>query len=660
MSEENYLLIGDLSHIKNKIGSQPSEYKKFIELCKSYERIKLNNKSESQPAFAILNLTLLALITDDRRWIEESKRWLFFSVKLLDKSSEDNTPLLFSISLSFNWLNKYLQFEEKNQITLILLNKNRSIFNHILKRQTGDWPGQYWYYKNWLNYTAFITTAYVLQTYNVNESKVWIELAKKNFKNVITLLPDDGSSYEGISKWQVGVLWLLIYADIIKKEENIDLFKESEYLKNTFFYRLYLCSPVFDQFYNFGNCDRKRGGHSAAIYYKLASEFEIKEAQWMGNHITKSDSYKESEILHETFLELLWLNPDINKKPPTSLKKSRFFPDLGLLSCRSSWSPNSFAFAVKASAPGGNKQWRESIKLQELEGFSRRNLKNQHTDDGSIILWKGLNNYVIDDGLNNDKSTSNHNMILFDGKGYGWDGMNGEYLDTKIHQQPEIVSAIKKGELIYLVMDLSKMYDEKLEVKKLKRHFFYCGKKSLLVLDEAHSTNTETISWQIHTEDHLEKVNNQYKTKDGNFIFTPLLQEHLVTSRSTKVIESEYRQRMENLTLHTRNNGDTTYFLKHFDTDSDAGVVEFEEIMNDDWIGISIKRPTTIDTIMFSKNPERNEVSSLPYIDGSSDASFIYLQELNGELYDSFFIGDTLNLSGNDIENSLVENLMSK
>lgn len=660
MAVEQYLFIGDLKNVKDKIQKHKTIFTRLLELCKTYERVVLSSDTDTSPGFAVVNLALLTLLNGERRWLEESKRWIFHAVNQPDWDESDEAELLFGIGLALSWLDKLLLDEEKEQISIKLLSQCRSVFSFINTHQKESWPGQYWFHHNWMNYTGFVTAAYALKKYSPAESKEWTERTKENFKTLLPLLPDDGSNYEGITKWKEGILWLLMYAHLVRDEEGLDLFKDSSYLKNTFYYRLYQCSPVFEQHYNFGNCHDKRGSHSIAVYYKLASEYGIKEAQWMGDNILRNFLYREHKILPEAFLELLWFNPGIDKKAPTNLPKSRFFPDQGLLSCRSSWAPDAFAFAVKAGAPGGNRQWDTSWKMQGEEGFSRRNLSNQHADDGSIILWKGLNNYVVDEGFNREISASNHNMILFDGKGYIGDGKKDVYLNTKYHQKPEILTAIKKNELIYMVMDLSPMYDQQLQVEKLKRHFFYCGKNSLLIFDEVKSSNTETISWQIHTEDFLKKSGNQYKTDDGDFILTPLLRANLVSSRETKVINSTptHRSKMENLTLHTTNTGDTTYFLKHIDTGCPYDKVEFEELMDENWVGVSITRGTMIDTIFLAKNPENGVRKSFPGIEGESDASFVYLIEKDGELENSMYLGDYLNLSGIEIDNNKVDNMV--
>ena len=78
------------------------------------------------------------------------------------------------------------------------------------------------------------------------------------------------------------------------------------------------------------------------------------EAQWMGEHVLNNLLYKEAfesnvrpGILPEAFLEMLWYNPDIKKRNPKNMPLNRFFPDLGLLSCRSDWGPKAFCFLGK-------------------------------------------------------------------------------------------------------------------------------------------------------------------------------------------------------------------------------------------------------------------------------------------------------------------------
>lgn len=593
MRKKQYLFIEDLDQLKLKIESNNNLYKRLVEQCKRYEGVILTEKhpkgSSSFMGMAAANLSLLALLSGEKRWIKESKRWI---TTILSYKNWGHTHLiypditsswvLFGLSLSYSWLSGYMTKEEKDYYKKRLLLQGIRKWDYQTRHTKDGWPTKYWQHHNWLNFTGLATVAYALEDDYPEKTAIWKNGAKQNFKKILSLMPDDGSYYEGVSYWRYGIIWLLQYAHLIKTHEDIDLFKKSNFLKNTFFYRLYQCSPVFEQNYNFGDCYDTRSGHSSAVYFKLASEYKIPEAQWMGDNVLNNLLYKEAYdssikpgILPEAFLELLWYDPIMPKKAPKNLPKTRFFPDLGLLSCRSNWTPEAFSFSVKAGYPGGKKQWLKSWEMEKEEGFTRRSLCHQHSDDGSFILWKGTNNYIIDDGYNREVKAADHNMILFDGRGYHDENRHDIFKNSQEHQYSKIDLYIKKDDLVYIIIDLKNTYDETIGIKYLRRHFFYSGTEDLIIFDEVESSNCKTITWQIHLEDHLIADHHRYRTSDGDFILTPLVNRKLIATRESKVInsvinlqdpEQQTRRKMERLAFDMENKNERIFFLHHIQT----------------------------------------------------------------------------------------------
>ncbi len=685
MAENNYLFIEDLDLLKEKIKNNPHLYIRLVEQCKRYEDVILTEKhpkgSSSFIGMAAANLSLLTLLSEEKRWKDEAKRWIFTALSYenwghtnLVYSDINSSWVLFGLSLSYSWMDNFLSDNEKEIFRKRLLLQGTRKWNYKEKHTKIGWPVRYWQNHNWLNFTGLATVAYALKSEYPEECNMWLEGAAENFKKIFSLMPDDGSDYEGVVYWRYGIIWLIQYAELIKTQESIDLFKKSNFLKNTFYYRLYQCSPVFEKNYNFGDCHDTRSGHSSAVYFKLASEYKIHEAQWMGENVLNNLLYREAMeskvtpgILPEAFLEMLWFDPTVKKKNPTSMYKSKFFPDLGLLSCRSSWSPDAFAFSVKAGCPGGKKQWEKSWELQEKEGFTRRSLCHQHGDDGSFILWKGSNNYVVDEGYNREVKAADHNMVLFDGKGYKNEGRHDIFKKASKDQQAKMEVCLKQREIIYSVANLENVYDKQLGVVYFKRHFFYTGGNDLVIFDEFLSETSKEISWQMHTEDHLIAKHGQFMTKDMDFIFTPLVKNGHSISRESKVIsavlnkqepDKKTRRKMENISFNIDNRRCKTRFLNIIQTGPTAKDKRPQLIEDKNWIGLSITDDSIVETFLFSKTIETQQKHKIQGIDVESSSSFIYIKDQDGKYMDSFHADGELIYSGVKIENSECKSLL--
>lgn len=661
MGISDYLFIEDINLLKEKIRTNRNLYQRLVEQCKRYEDVILTEKhpkgSSSFMGMAAANLSLLSLLSREKRWIKEAKRWIFTALSYekwghtnLVYADINSSWLLYGLALSYSWLSDFMTQNEKTEYSKILYQQGKKKWDFKLKHKTDSWPVRYWQNHNWLNFTGLATVAYALKKEYPKESSIWLEGAKENFKKIFSLMPDDGSYYEGVTYWRYGIIWLIQYAHLIKINEGVDLFKKSQFLRNTFYYRLYQCSPVFEQNYNFGDCHDTRSGHSSAVYFKLASEYKIQEAQWMGENVLKNLLYREAYesrikpgILPEAFLEMIWYDPSISKRIPTNLPRSRFFPDLGLLSCRSSWSPDAFSFSVKASCPGGSKQWDKSWKLQEEEGFTRRSLCHQHADDGAFLLWKGQNNYVIDDGYNREVRASEHNMIVFDGRGYTGEGKHDIFKKFERNQCAKIDLCKIQNDLVYIIMDLKDVYDKDLGIKYFKRHFFYSGDCDLVIFDEVESDNAETISWQIHTEDYLIKDNLRFRTSDGDFAITPLLNEDLVINRESKVVhtilntqepDKKIRRKMEKISFSLTNNGSKIYFLNHIQTGTNNKGISIKHIEEERWHILSTINGHIKKHYYFSKNNQKNS--------DKNDSSFKYIEEDKLKVIKTLYSGEKL------------------
>lgn len=62
-----------------------------------------------------------------------------------------------------------------------------------------------------------------------------------------------------------------------------DWFQKSEYLKNTFYYRLYQSCADLKRQLNYGDCHDRYSSHTACVYYKAAAEYGDGYAQKLGN-----------------------------------------------------------------------------------------------------------------------------------------------------------------------------------------------------------------------------------------------------------------------------------------------------------------------------------------------------------------------------------------
>ena len=526
----------------------------FIRLIEQCELYKQENLPDEHPptsitymGMAAANLSLAFLLTKQRHYLEEAKRWIFTVVgynqwgyRFLVDVDLSASWLLFGLGLSYDWIKDYLTEEERGQFLNKLILQGNKMYNYGEKNRGNSWSTDYFQNHNWINYTGLLTTAYSIQN-EYEGSYVWIETIKDNFKKVFEFMPEDGSNYEGTAYWRFSINFFLTTADLIRKFESIDYFK-TDFLRNTFYYRLYQSSPNWEENINFGDVHDRRSSHSISAYYKIASEYDNGHAQWLGNLVKNKFLFREAYqskifpgILPEAFLELIWYNPYVKEKSPDGLPLNAFFEDLGLLSMRSSWKKNATHLSFKSSPAGGHKQWKISWDLEKKYGWRTRSLTHFHVDFNSFILIHNGATLVMDEGFNRTSRAEIHNIITVDGTGCVgekiWEegkltdpvlfDLNSKGIHNVWKNVPQeaiafIESYTNEGGYTHIVGESSKMYYPEMKLKRNARHIINSENGYFIILDELESKKEHIYTWRIHSEKLATRLSeNKYEMING-------------------------------------------------------------------------------------------------------------------------------------------------
>lgn len=376
---------------------------------------------------SIMNLALAYLITEDSRYLAKAREYIntvcgyqFWGNAHLVNVDLSASWILFGLSLGYNWLYDFLSLEERDLILNKLKYQADIMLEYKLKTAGSGWSTNYWQNHNWINMTGLACCGYAIYK-EYPKAIVYIDEAKKNFSKVFGYLADDGSNYEGVTYWRYGGMWLFVYADLLNDREGINWFLKSDYLKNTFYYRLYQSSTLNRQL-NFGDCHDRYSSHSIAVYYKYAAMYNDGYAQALGNLVLDKYLYEEQYqsklkpgILYEAGFELLWFDPKVKECNFANLPLVRKFDDLGLVCIRNGFNEDSTVFSFKCGYPGGRKQWLNGWKEYYDNHKKVLALAHNHPDNLSYILTKGHEYLVIDDGYNRNIKPYDHNSLLVDG-----------------------------------------------------------------------------------------------------------------------------------------------------------------------------------------------------------------------------------------------------
>jgi len=526
----NYLFVDqDINNLREDIHhTKAVVYKRLYDQCRRYGNESL---SEEMPGGSITfmgiasaNLALMYLLTKQPHYLEEAKRWIFTCVSYPHWGSDKNRDvdlsaawLLFGLGLSYNWLKSTLPDDERCKLRDKLVLQASRMYDHYENNQESGWPANYWQNHNWINMTGLAATGYALVD-EYPDAQEWIDAAKENFEYVYSVLPDDGSYYEGVVYWRYGAMWLFVYAHLVKEREGIDYFANTPFLKNTFYYRLYQSAPDLQQQINFGDCHDRFSGHSTAIYYKTAAEYGNGHAQKLGNLVRDNFLYREAieskvkpGILPECLFEVLFYDPSVPEADFEDLSLTTYFEDLGLIVIRSSWEEDAMHFSFKCSVPGGKTQWDNAQKLIAQTGHKHLGLSHQHPDNNSFILVADNTYLAIDDGYNRTVKAEHHNVVLVDRVGYQDEGKN----DIWAKYTPDMIGVVEKyvneEGIIYTVGETANTYQKSLKLTRFARHVLYTHRPYFIIFDELLSELDHTYTWLLHSD--------VFPTRDGNGFF---------------------------------------------------------------------------------------------------------------------------------------------
>jgi len=547
MRNNNYVFIGDISTYIDEISSvRKNQFTRLIQQADtyfSYELPKVHpNGSTTFMGLAIVNLALAYRVTKKEKYLAEAKR---FMNTVIGYENWGNAHLvnvdlsaswiLFGLSLGYDWLKEDMTQEERECVRNKIEHHADFMYQYKMDTYGKGWSTAFYQNHNWINLNGLATAGYVLEADGADAQR-YIDIAKTNFERVFQYMPEDGSNYEGVVYWRYGGMWLFVYAHLLKEREEIDYFSTSEYLKNTFYYRLYQSAPDLEQQLNFGDCHDRHSGHTPCVYMKVAAEYGDGYAQTFADIVVNKFLTIEAEnskvkpgILPEAAFEFLWYDPTVEKKPLEELPKVRYFDDLGLLCVRSGWKRNDKVFSIKCSAPGGKKQWHNGWKLFYEEGIDCLALSHHHPDNLSYIYVDGSDYLTCEDGYNRNIMPDNHNVLLVDGLLTDEDNVGDVYmrsaksrlknektLDIENDYYGEVLKYIHEENIVCYKADTHKLYPKNIQMNKVTRTFFTDDLEFILFVDQFESDKEhlyQTISNTDMTAEHV--IDNKYKYNVG-------------------------------------------------------------------------------------------------------------------------------------------------
>lgn len=522
------ILIDDLYNlILESQGKRKFLFDELTQMVESYQKKELPllppAASTTYMGMAIFNISLLYQLTKNPKYIEEAKRWMDTVVSYeewgysyLVNVDLSASWILFGLSLGYHYLQDVLEPSYKEKVLNKLIKHGTIMYDYRVSTYGKGWSTYYYQNHNWINMTGLATVGYVISD-EYPLAQTWIDTSRENFTHVYPNLADDGSNYEGVPYWHYGVLWLLVYADLLKKEEGYDYFEKTPFLKYTFDYKMAQTLPDLKQIVNFGDAHDYRSGHSVAMYYKLASEYKNGYAQALGNHVFNNFYHEEQQVSHlkpgitcEIGLAFLWYNPEVKPEDLSTYPSYQYFDDLGLVGYKVGTKDASKMLSIKCSRPGGNKQFFKALEYYN-KGIDLFGLSHHHPDNSHYILTKDGEYYVLDDGYNRNMMMRHHNVVT--PKNYGCDieGVMDVYQQSIRHRLKEktldpktygghVLLSKHIDDTLFYFCETGGVFHPDAKIKSSQRWLISPALSYLIIFDHIESDLEQSFQWHFHTD----------------------------------------------------------------------------------------------------------------------------------------------------------------
>lgn len=524
MTAPRLLLGGDrLDALREAIRtSHRDQFARLLDQCEFYagETPPAEHPEASITYFgpASAGFALAYRLTGQHQYADQARRWIAGAVSFphwgrahMPDHDLDAGWLLHGLSLAYDWLGRgddpALPAPERDALRDKLILQGERLYDFAVETEGRWWSSSYWQNHNWICYAGLLTCGYALRDEHP-PAHDWVRRAVENFRIVADALPADGSGSEGVVYWRYGVPWLAVAFDLIADQDGEDLFAACDFLRNTTSFRMHQSAPGWERIIDHGDCHDRRSGHSLALYHRLAAAYRNPQAQWLASLVRERflgrewhESGVKPGVRADGYLELLWYDPSVPAEPPDKLPTSAYFPDLGLVCARTSWSDeNAVALSFKSAPGGGHRAWDASHRTRAERGWDTLNAGHHHPDSNTVVLIGHGAHLAVDEGYSNQKRTDHHSVVLVDGRGYVGEGRYHVYKDLPERFQARTHSVVLAEGWAHCIGEAGALYPDELGVTRVSRRVLFSPSGAVLLVDDLEADAERTWTWLLHTD----------------------------------------------------------------------------------------------------------------------------------------------------------------
>jgi hypothetical protein len=457
--------------------------------------------------------------------------------------------ILFGMACAYDWLYDDFTPTFRKAMRDKMAWQANIFTNHIINNSI-FWVKKY--YNNHCHIGSSALAAAGLALYGDHPKALeYLAVSNHQLKNMLAVLPRDGSWHEGVAYWADAFIALMRHSAIDQKAFGTNHLRSQPWFRNVITYRQHISLPGMKEIADFGDTPRSEKYLSSSPgLFRLASEFNDPVAQRLA---------KNGVFTKFSWLDIVWFNPDLKESAESTWKqRSAYLWDQGFYFWRSAWSSQAVFWGLRAGPPMGHTHFE---KFSTISGWA-----HVHPDVGHVVLHAGGKHLLIDDGYVLRKRTANHNVPLIGGI-----GQRGERLDSsrwfdgqaffKVKKTARITKVAESGMFSYVVADLAGSYKTEAGINTLKRYYLFLYDGTGVIVDAYSLNGSKEYRALFHTAPGTISNSNglvKYKADTNNgFFLRPLSASSVSMSHGSFSIASGEQHQSNNsgMLVNVRQNG---------------------------------------------------------------------------------------------------------
>ncbi|MFW6277097.1 MAG: T9SS type A sorting domain-containing protein [Prolixibacteraceae bacterium] len=315
------------------------------------------------------------------------------------------------------------------------------------------------------------------------------------WERILYVSPHDGSNHEGLTYANYGGQMLYPGIHALKHCTDIDP-TANEHYHNAGYNYIYHVTPDFSSGFGFGDAANAAAAQGPNYLFQIAAFTQDPHIQYLAHSLRK-------EHPGPFFLAqwpVLYTDAELEQKDFSELPLHRYFEDIGIAICRSSWEPDATAVAFKCG-PMGGKILNETRGTAYSHFTNYVNVAHDDPDAGTFLLFSKGSFLTTGDGYEKkNKITTQHSTFIVDDKiQYGGGGAWSQ--PKKLSQYAWQKDFAEVNDRVVFSGDMKGVYPN---MEKLNRTFVSHKANYIVIYDDAASaTSGRTFEWRLQTKGEL-------------------------------------------------------------------------------------------------------------------------------------------------------------